>query len=730
MNVSDMASTSRELCTTEEVSCVDSILEKPFSRRSIQEKLDIKRKGRETPTLKSSVSGTKRSFNAAYWYEKVSWLTGSVKRQKLFCWSCLLFPPSTGPDVWFRRGYDDWKNLDRATLRHSSNKEHLKSELQYKYLGAIRVEQSISEAARISIKQHNELVDKNREVLKRLTDITCWLALQGLPFRGHFEGEESKNKGNFMELFKLMVKYDSVLQIHLETSKTFKGTSKSIQNDLIQCVQSVFTRSLLADFESAPFLTVIMDEATDVSSHSQLAISFRYVNMRSGAIEETFWKFIDVSSGRDAESLFKVAVEILRPWLPKLIGLCFDGAAVMVGHHNGLRAKIQNVAPTALFVHCSAHRLNLVLSQSASSIKEVKIFFATLTGFSSFFSKSSKRMEFLENIVNHRLPRASETRWNFKSRLVKTVWEYYDILIELFQLILEQSNWDKDTTRDAKGYLNFLVNFENIILLAIFSKIFEKTEILFKILQTKASDTIYCSKKVTEFCELFQSWRSDDDFDGLYNTAKDKNSNVEPILQQRRSDETLTHYDLLRRLYFQILDNVIEQLKFRFSDMKQLGFMKLVEVSNFPAFSKTFPEEILNSLCDSVYGRFFNAHQLRNELEVIYAQQELRQESVSERIKEMIQISLIECFSEYFKLLCLIATYPITSASVERAFSVLKRTKSYLRNTIGQERLSALTLISIESEKLQELKKQVVFYDNVINEFASMKQRRMEFLYK
>ena len=67
-----------------------------------------------------------------------------------------------------------------------------------------------------------------------------------------------------MELFNLMVKHDLVLQLHLENSKTFKGTSKTIQNDLIQCVHSVFTRSLLADFENTPFLTVIMDEATDI----------------------------------------------------------------------------------------------------------------------------------------------------------------------------------------------------------------------------------------------------------------------------------------------------------------------------------------------------------------------------------------------------------------------------------------------------------------------------------
>ena len=147
-----MASTSYEIPRAEKVglSHVDIFLEKPFSRLSIQEKLDIKNKGREIPNLKSTESKKERSFNAAYWYAKVPWLTGSVTRQKLFCWPCLLFSPSTGPDVWFRRGYDDWKNLDRATLRHTSNKEHLKSELQYKYLGAIRLDHSISEASPLS----------------------------------------------------------------------------------------------------------------------------------------------------------------------------------------------------------------------------------------------------------------------------------------------------------------------------------------------------------------------------------------------------------------------------------------------------------------------------------------------------------------------------------------------------------------------------------------------------
>ena len=96
-----------------------------------------------------------------------------------------------------------------------------------------------------------------------------------------------------------------------------------------------------------------------------------------------------------------------------------------------------------------------------------------------------------------------------------------------------------------------------------FSEEYLKKQRYYSILQTKASDTIYCSKKVSEFCDLFQSWRSDGEFSGLYNTAKGKNSNVEPA-HKSCCEETL--YDFYCRLYFQILGTVIQQLRFRFSD--------------------------------------------------------------------------------------------------------------------------------------------------------------------
>jgi hypothetical protein len=53
----------------------------------------------------------------------------------------------------------------------------------------------------------------------------------------------------------------------------------------------------------------------------------------------------------------------------------YDGAAVMSGHIGGVQTLMRQQYPFAYFVHCAAHRLNLVLSQAVSSISHCKVFF-------------------------------------------------------------------------------------------------------------------------------------------------------------------------------------------------------------------------------------------------------------------------------------------------------------------------------------------------------------------
>ena len=155
-----------------------------------------------------------------------------------------------------------------------------------------------------------------------------------------------------------------------------------------------------------------------------------------------------MSDGRDAKSLFEFVQAELSGFnfKDKLVAQTY-GAAVMASHLNGLQAKLREVAPCATFVHCYAHRLNLVLSQGVKAIPQAKYFFAHLGGFTSFFSKSSKRIALLEEFRCARLPRNAPTRWNFSSRVVNTVASNYDELHDIFENITVRPTMDDETIR-------------------------------------------------------------------------------------------------------------------------------------------------------------------------------------------------------------------------------------------------------------------------------------------
>lgn len=46
----------------------------------------------------------------------------------------------------------------------------------------------------------------------------------------------------------------------------------------------------------------------------------------------------------------------------------YDGASVMSGHCSGVQQRIKVVAPQAVYVHCYAHCLNLVLVDATKRV--------------------------------------------------------------------------------------------------------------------------------------------------------------------------------------------------------------------------------------------------------------------------------------------------------------------------------------------------------------------------
>lgn len=148
---------------------------------------------------------------------------------------------------------------------------------------------------------------------------------------------------------------------------------------------------------------------------------------------------MDVSQDRSAECLAGHVSNILQEYKceNKLIALTYDGAAVTSGQHNDLQAPVRSKHKNAMFVHCYAHKLNLILKQSVNYIKECKIFFLTLSGLSSFISKSTKIIQAIEQKIIKIFPSVAPTRCNYYSRLVEMVSEYREEILNLMNSIIE-----------------------------------------------------------------------------------------------------------------------------------------------------------------------------------------------------------------------------------------------------------------------------------------------------
>ena len=72
------------------------------------------------------------------------------------------------------------------------------------------IDQQLSEEEARLEKERQRQVEQNRNTMKRLTDITLFLAKQGLAFRGHCE--EPSSKGNFIATAELLSKHDEAME--------------------------------------------------------------------------------------------------------------------------------------------------------------------------------------------------------------------------------------------------------------------------------------------------------------------------------------------------------------------------------------------------------------------------------------------------------------------------------------------------------------------------------------
>lgn len=235
-------------------------------------------------------------------------------------------------------------------------------------------------------------------------------------------------------------------------------------------------------------------------------------------------------------------------------------------------------------------------------------------------------------------------------------------------------------------------------------------------------------KRETDFPDSITVKNNIDSF--IKNTLKIRNQ-MEIICEDNnniiQSNNKRKHRgDELKREAIEVCDNIRSQVKQRFDFPGHLVASNLYLADNFEKYDKHFPERYFNETI-SIYP-YFDNKKLKTELQISYSRTEFRTMSGAVSLLSFIQSeNLTSTFGESMKLLIIIITIPISTAESKRCFPTLKRIKTFLHNTMHQEKLLALAMLSIERNFVMNI---TDFNNKVIEMFANSKGRRLEFIYK
>lgn len=666
------------------------------------------------------------------WMERFPWLSYSEYKSGAYCRVCVVMGRSLdeGKGGHQRIGqlvtepFCKWKNALEIFEAHAKSGYHKRnSELADNFL-KVMSSQASSVIQQLSSERKRQQ-EENRKKLIPIVKAIIFCGKQGISLRGKIDSgriqitpepeEPLQNDGNFRALLRFAAESgDKDLAEHLNTSqKNALYTSPQIQNEIIDICGELIQHKIIEEVKKAKLFAILADETTDIGRVEQVSLCIRYVDFTDNKhhrLKEMFLEYIptvDVS-GSGLANLIITALKKHGLECSHVVGQGYDGAAAMSGYLHGAQAYVRQECPLALYVHCSAHSLNLAIADSCS-LANVRNCIGIVQSVGSYFRHSAQRTALLKEKIQELLPVGNqksllsmcETRWVHKHEAIIRFREIYSAIMNALEEL--QFNHNKETSQQAAQLLSTLRSSDFVMCLVVLQKVMSYTLSLSKQLQTIDIDLITAFKHVDDVINVLQLLRNNTDVEylHLYEDAKvllEENGGIlrMPRVVGRQSNrpnipalDVCTYYKI--NLFIPFLDHTIQQLVERFTKHRTVvSALSGVLPSNFTTSSDI---EEATSMYSSLLPES-NISVVKAELEVW----KTVMTSISPTPK-----SSLECldmcdknlYPNIYTLLQILATIPVSTATPERSFSSLRRLKNYLRNTTSENRLNGLALMNI-----------------------------------
>ena len=248
-------------------------------------------------------------------------------------------------------------------------------------------------------------------------------------------------------------------------------------------------RSIFSEVRANKFFTVLANETGDISRVEQLVIMVRHVSCELEVSEDLLG--LHSLERSDSETISKTILDVLlRCMLPleDLRGQAYDGGSAMAGSKTGVAVRIQQKQPKALYVHCQAHSLSLVVQDAVCKSNNICHFMENVNELINFIRGSCKRVaEFkalaIEMGNDSTLRPLCPTRWTLRYKSLIRLRGCIPVVRQEFFNISQDETADRQARAKAQGFLGLLASFDFIFNLEVTLQLFEVTDRLSKSLQ-------------------------------------------------------------------------------------------------------------------------------------------------------------------------------------------------------------------------------------------------------
>ncbi|XP_075521536.1 uncharacterized protein LOC142554745 [Primulina tabacum] len=598
-------------------------------------------------------------------------------------------------------GFDNWKRVNQgktcAFLAHigsAASSPHTMCERRAENL--MRPSQHIDKVMHAQYKEEKE---KNRLRLSTSIVAVRWLALQGCAFRGNDESLSSSNRGNFLELVKAFAKMNiEIDEVVLENApKNAQYISPQIQKEILH-IMANRVRQMVREEVGDKYFCILVDEARDISKREQMAIILRFVN-NHGILTERFFAIKSVSDTTSMNLKNEISNVLVHHDLhvKKIRGQGYDDTSNMRGEWNGLQALFLKDCPYAYYVHCFAHRLQLTLVSAAKDRNEIEY----------MLSIGDRDSGSGANQIGN-LQRAGATRWSSHYDSVKSLIGMYTATCKVFEVLSDYSPNGR-VKAEVRGIYRNMESFEFVFILHLMHKIMRTTDTLCQILQRKSQDILTAITFVTTTKTCLQEFRECgwNEFLQEVKVFCSRNEIDVPDLDclykigrccRQTTIEHHYHFDVFNAA----IDFILMELNTRFneSSVELLSLSTALDPKN--SFD-SFNSDDICKLAKKFYpGDFTDLEIVALKYELIHykldVMQNLKVSTLVELCQQLTESGRSSVYVMLTRLIHLVLTLHVSTATTERAFSAMKHVKTALRNKMEDDFLADCLTFYIERD--------------------------------